>query len=234
MTLETRFEYKYVLCQHRALRVRGAIAPYFRKDRVSLKAPGGKYLVRSLYFDTHDYLSYFEKMAGETARRKLRLRSYWDTAEDAAFINVEQKFKVAKHTFKAVGRVDAAEIALFMATGIWQTKSDTLDEFSLWVKRETLRPKTLVFYRREGFDSRDGSGVRLTLDSDLAYADSDNLFLTHDKLRNDLSRKIVLEIKTRRDDISWLNRLVRDLDLGAEPNSKYTDSVEHTQRNLWL
>jgi SPX domain protein involved in polyphosphate accumulation len=234
LTPESRFEYKYVIDIRKALSVRRQIAPFFSKDSISRAAEGGKYLVRSLYFDTRGFSAYVEKMIGETYRNKLRVRSYWRDPKAALFVNVEQKGKIASRVFKSVTRVDPDEWHNFQKFGTWRSDDANLGDFERQIRRGGLVPTTLVEYRREAFKSKDESQVRLTFDTSLKYADSRCLFSDTATLRRDLSYKTILEIKTKTDDVPWLNRLVRSLDIGAEPNSKYTDSIEHTQKALWV
>jgi hypothetical protein len=230
---EPRFEYKYVLDHHQALDVRWRISTLFTKDSISRAQPRARYFVRSLYFDTDDYTAYAEKMIGETDRNKLRVRTYWRNPEDALFINVEQKRKKARHVYKFVTRINLDEWRYFQRYQKWQTDDANLEEFEFLVRSMRLKPKTLVEYYREAFVARDKSTARLTIDTNLTYADSRCLFEEPNHKKRDLSNKIILEIKTQSDDLPWLNRLIRQLDIGAEPNSKYTDSVEHTQKALW-
>ena len=77
-------------------------------------------------------------------------------------------------------------------------------------------------------------GIRISFNQDIRYARADNLFCPESQYRNDLGHSIVMEIKTQRSDIAWLNRLVRDQDLGPEPNSKYVNAINHTQAAIWF
>ena len=43
-----------------------------------------------------------------------------------------------------------------------------------------------------------------------------------------------MEIKCASDNIRWVSELVRLHGLQAEPNSKYVNAVEHTQKQVWF
>ena len=234
MSPEPRFEYKYILDHHRYYRIANAIVPYFTRDGISRRAPGRKYLVRSLYFDTYDYRAYQEKMTGVSQRAKWRLRCYAKTPKETEFVSVERKMRQGNIILKSSAQVSVTEYEQYMRSGSWNSNDPVLMDFEREVRARDLKPKAIVQYRREAFVSRDPGMARLTIDSDIEYMQGEVLFPSNPNFKKDLSRKLILEVKTHRDDISWINRIVREQDLGAVPNSKYCDSIEHTQKAIWF
>ena len=51
----------------------------------------GTYRVRSLYFDTPDYMAYHSKMAGDAVRHKIRARVYGEDPNVARGVRLEVK-----------------------------------------------------------------------------------------------------------------------------------------------
>jgi len=229
-----RFEYKYRLTLGAYWRIRAHLPVGFRLDQFSRAAPKGRYLVRSVYYDTWDFRDYFEKVTGVGERRKLRVRTYWDTLDEAAFVSVEEKKRIGDLIEKHTERIPVARYQRFYSEGQWGAGSTPLEQRFEAVKRlDDLRPSVLVAYRREVHEARDGSGIRISLDHDVRYARARYLFAPSSLLRSDLGRMVIMEIKTSDTTNPLLQTLVRAHDLKAEPNSKYANAIEQTQQPIW-
>lgn len=229
-----RFELKFLLDPFAYHRVRNSLAGYIRRDRYSSEAPGGRYLVRSLYFDTADYRAYREKITGETIRNKLRMRTYTADRGAVEFVNIEQKQRYGKLISKLVTRASIGQYDAFLRGRTWGGNEDTiLMDFERLVRLDNLKPKVVVEYFREAYSARDGSGVRVSFDHDIRFARTGDLFAADARYVSDLAGMVVFEIKTASDNIGWLCRLVRQQDLKAVPNSKYAGAIEQTQLDIW-
>ena len=118
------------------------------------RAVEGRYLIRSLYFDTPE---------GRALREKFRIRYY---NGDVSCIHLEKKSKIA-----GLGRKDMAVLQPWQAQAIvdgrlsWMAESGMPHVTELYGKMcaERLRPKTIVDYTREPFVYAPGN-VRVTLD----------------------------------------------------------------------
>ncbi|MBR2274477.1 MAG: polyphosphate polymerase domain-containing protein [Lachnospiraceae bacterium] len=127
---------------------------------------GGKYYIRSLYFDTPEDKALREKIDGVDRREKFRIRYYND---DLNFIRLEKKSKL-----NGLGTKDMAKLSKEHAQDIvdgrleWMLKDDQelIRELYAKMKNENLRPKTIVDYTREPF-IYDPGNVRVTLDYDI-------------------------------------------------------------------
>jgi hypothetical protein len=71
-----RYELKYVLNTDQYKQVVKGLANYVVPDAYGDSV--GRYLVTSLYYDTLDYKSYWDKIDGQRFRRKVRIRVYGD------------------------------------------------------------------------------------------------------------------------------------------------------------
>ena len=117
-------------------------------------AVDGRYLIRSLYFDTPEDRALREKLDGVSQREKFRIRYY---NGDASCIHLEKKSKIAGLGRKAQAIVDGRLS--------WMAESGMPLVTELYGKMcaERLRPKTIVDYTREPFVYAPGN-VRVTLD----------------------------------------------------------------------
>ena len=126
-------------------------------------AVDGKYLIRSLYFDTPTDKALMEKISGVSRRAKFRIRYY---NGDTSVIHLEKKCKVG-----GLGCKLSADLTREQAQSIvdgdigWMEKSDNelIKELYARMVSERLAPKTIVDYTREPFIYGPGN-VRVTLD----------------------------------------------------------------------
>ena len=230
-----RFEFKYQLDLPTYNRVRCALRHAARHDDCSRRGRNNRYFVRSLYFDTYDYLAYQEKVTGVTSRIKLRIRSYWNNRRDTAFVTLELKTKAANLVEKFSQRISLADYDRLMASGTLPGNcSPTAEEFRRLMLLKDLRPKVLVDYEREGLASFDGSGVRITFDHDLRFAAAEDLFPNGVFFHRARPQLVVMEIKVGGNRPNWLERVVRTYELNSVPNSKYAWGVEQSQHGMFV
>ena len=126
-------------------------------------AVDGKYLIRSLYFDTPTDKALFEKQNGVSRRNKFRIRYY---NGDKSVIHLEKKCKVGGLGLKVSANLseDQAQKIVDGDTS-WMMNSDDelVKELYTHMINEGLAPKVIVDYTREPFIYRPGN-VRVTLD----------------------------------------------------------------------
>lgn len=129
-------------------------------------AVGGKYFIRSLYFDTPTDTALREKLDGVSRREKFRIR-YYDL--DPSVIHLEKKSKLAGLGNKQSAPLTAEEAQRIVDGDIgWMLHADRPLVRELYAKMRTrqLRPTTIVDYTREPFVYGPGN-VRVTLDYDI-------------------------------------------------------------------
>ena len=123
----------------------------------------GKYLIRSLYFDSPEDKALREKIDGVNLREKFRIRYY---NGDSSFIHLEKKSKHNSLGTKYDARISADEAQKIVDgdTG-WMLSSGRplVQELYAKMKYQGLRPKTIVDYTREPFIYGPGN-VRVTFD----------------------------------------------------------------------
>lgn len=161
--LQYRHEWKHEISLGDRLAIRQRLSAIARPDS---HAQNGRYLIRSLYFDTPGDKALREKVDGVSRREKFRIRYY---NLDPSMIHLEKKCK-----YGGLGTKESAELtpeeAQALADGDfrWMLHSGRPLLRELYSKMQTqgLRPKTIVDYMREPYVYGPGN-VRVTLDYDI-------------------------------------------------------------------
>lgn len=129
-------------------------------------APEGRYLIRSLYFDTPSDKVLREKLEGLDRREKFRIRYY---NGDTSLLHLEKKSKRGGLGTKAQTELTPAQAQAVVDGELdWMPGSgDALvQELYSKMRGQLLRPRTIVDYTREAFLFPAGN-VRVTLDFDI-------------------------------------------------------------------
>ncbi len=158
--MEFRHEWKIEIAPSDAIAIRQRLRAVAKPDR---HAVGGKYQIRSLYFDNAADKALREKLDGVNMREKFRIRYY---NCDPSLIHLEKKSKLNGLCRKVSTELTAAEAqALVDGDSAWMMQSGRPLVQELYVKMHSqgLRPKTIVDYTREPFVYEPGN-VRVTLD----------------------------------------------------------------------
>ncbi|MEG0846124.1 MAG: polyphosphate polymerase domain-containing protein [Niameybacter sp.] len=183
---------------------------------------GGRYTVRSLYFDSLNDRDFVEKQQGLSVRKKIRLRIY---DPNSLYASLEMKQKQGEQQMKRFLRI-AREDAILMTQGIYTPllKYDhpfARECYSL-MNIEFYRPKTIVEYKRKAFVAKENR-IRITLDSDIRATEGCmDLFAEHLSLYPVLDQAhIVMEIKYNGFLLNYIKDLVKDVNRSSLSVSKY-------------
>lgn len=171
-----RHEWKHEISLSDRMALRHRLQAVARPDT---HARDGRYVIRSLYFDTPGDRALREKLDGVNRREKFRLRCY---NGDLSLIRLEKKSKQGGLSTKASSALSPWEVrALLEGRLDWMRVSGRPLVQELYTKMRTqlLRPRTLVDYTREPFVYPPGN-VRITLDYDLRTGLSCTRFLDLD------------------------------------------------------
>ena len=227
-----RFETKYRINTSQYLAIKNAIVPYLKPDPFTQRSPTKKYFVRSLYFDTWDFKLYSEKIDGVCDRMKFRIRTYGINSSLNPDIRVEIKVRKGNIIEKYGSLINYLDHQNFMKYRNWGPSDDpVLMEFLRYVHKWNLRPKTLVQYFREGYQSRAHEEIRLTFDHQIRSSSSKELFPENIIWHWQHLSEIVLEIKHKNKTPLWLNEIIQKFNLKVVSNSKYINSIEFSERN---
>lgn len=161
--MDFRHEWKHEISYSDLLTLRRRLRVVMEPDE---NAVDGRYMIRSLYFDTPADTALREKLDGVSRREKFRVRYY---NGDTSLIHLEKKSKVG-----GLGRKESAVLDREEAQAIVEGRLDWMRECDRPLVRELyrkmtvqgLRPKTIVDYTREPFVYAPGN-VRVTLDYDI-------------------------------------------------------------------
>lgn len=228
-----RIELKYRISYFQYLKIRNAVRPYVKMDRFTSMSPEKGYLVRSLYYDTYDYRAYDEKMSGDSERIKYRLRSYSNDLDSESSVKVELKVRKANIVEKFSTPVSVDQYMYFLRHRSWPLSEDpVLIEFERLMNLKDLHPKVLIEYEREGYESRNKDGVRVTFDHKVRTAQAKDLLPRHLFFRVHHPHFVVLEIKLKGNLPWWLSSLARDHGLKVIANSKFTQGIQAARFDL--
>lgn len=228
-----RFEYKYRLSFAQYVQVKAFITPYMRMDEYTKASPKKKYLVRSLYLDSDQFVNYIEKVNGDCDRVKLRIRTYTASLLDSSPLRAEFKARRGIAVEKHSTWITLADYQAFCSSRHWLGHDDpVLVEFERYVHMKNLHPKIIVEYQREGYRSRDGENLRITFDHQVHSAHATRLFPTHPFFHDHHPGKIVLEIKCNDVQPPWLRQLVKIYGLRPCTNSKYTQGISIARKDV--
>lgn len=161
--MDFRHEWKHEINYSDLLVIRQRLKAVAKLDE---NAKNGKYLIRSLYFDTPTDKVLREKLNGQMYREKFRIRLYNGNIND---ITLEKKSKLNGLCSKQKTPLTTAQ-AQSIAQGdfFWMHESTDplIQELYYKITTQGLRPKTIVDYVREPFVYAPGN-VRVTLDYDI-------------------------------------------------------------------
>lgn len=160
MILYFRHEWKHEINYCDMLILRQRLDAIMKRDS---HASGGRYLIRSLYFDNIYDKALKEKLDGVNFREKFRIRYY---NGDKSFITLEKKSKLNSLTSKVQAHLSEEEARKIVSGDIeWMKDSGRplVQELYSKMLSEGIRPMTIVDYTREPFVYAPGN-VRVTLD----------------------------------------------------------------------
>jgi hypothetical protein len=200
--------------------------------------PDGYYLVRSVYFDTPDYLLYHEKRAGAARRHKLRVRTYGEPQEtDCVRLEVKSRYNDFIHKITVdLPRDDYLEVEPSILRRIlppqWLLDDPEVSkEFFRLQKQYNMEPKTLVQYRRQAFERTDLCRVRANFDDQIVASRNLELLSPLRGARRLLQYgHAVFEIKADGVLPYWMHTLITKYDLQTQAVSKYCYAVQSEGR----
>jgi len=158
-----RHELKHEITYADVLSIRMRLTAVASPDK---NAKDGKYLIRSLYFDSNNDKALKEKIDGVNRREKFRIRLY---NNDTSLIKLEKKSKINGLGTKYSAPLTKEQAQKIVDNDIeWMKDSEHSLIKELYIKMcsQGLRPKTIVDYVREPFVFGPGN-VRVTIDSNI-------------------------------------------------------------------
>ncbi|MEK6676592.1 MAG: polyphosphate polymerase domain-containing protein [Planctomycetota bacterium] len=194
----------------------------------------GYYEVRSLYFDSPNWICLNEKLTGETRRFKLRIRAYIRGGRPVAPCKLEVKWRDGERVCKTGCVMNEKAFTSLRSGTEWTERLNThsklpspgLASFQYLRQRFSMRPVINVQYRREALIPKLERDCRITLDEDLCAWRARYLDDGTGHRQSLIPRSYsVLEIKCGTHVPFWLDRLVRKYRLRRQTLSKYAIAV---------
>ena len=164
MEIHYRHEWKHEISYVDLLSIRARLQAVAQPDAHAI---GGKYLIRSLYFDNLNDKALREKIDGVNMREKFRIRYY--NCDPSKIIHLEKKSKLNGLGTKYSAPLTMAEAQSIVDGNIdWMLASplSLIQELYCKMRYQGMAPKTIVDYTREPFIYAPGN-VRVTFDYDI-------------------------------------------------------------------
>lgn len=232
MLLFNRLEVKYWVDRTTRTALTRDLLAFMRPDAYAGQEDG--YLVRSLYYDTSDYMAYHEKLSGAAVRHKLRVRAYGENPSDSALVRFEVKSRYLSYIYKTtvdVPRADYDEVELALKRHALpparlMNDAKISKEFFRLQRQYNMLPKVIVQYRRQAFERREKSRVRVNFDDELcASSNLDLLGPLKGGRRLMQYNRAIFEIKVDDHLPFWLHQLIAKYSLQSQAISKYCYAV---------
>jgi hypothetical protein len=197
------------------------------------------YPILNLYYDNPDRDCYWEKVRGQSSRRKLRVRIYGSLnggLPPTSFIEV--KHKQDGRGVKRRVQMPYTE-ALRVGQGHWpegvhlrETDKRTIDEIHDLLNKRHFAPVMVMRYDRRAYAAKDpSSDLRVTYDTGIAYRmhnlnpiPDDRDFSPRDYMYPD--EVSVLEVKIAGSIPYWLSLLIAETGCRLQSHSKYCNAME--------
>lgn len=236
-----RLEYKFLVRNEDLDRLRKKILPFVELDQFVKEEAGNEYTVRSIYYDTSNFDYYHEKIDGIKVRKKIRIRSYDQKADNnLVFLEIKNKYDnfigknrapIQYHNLGNLLKSKSVETFTLTNNGYANSVSDG-EKFLHHILKADLKPTILIVYEREAFFSKFDSSLRITFDKNLRYYDKpnlNNLYMDTD-LEPGSPNHFVLEIKFNSGYPKWLQNIVQEFGLIRRSVSKYTICIDSSNR----
>jgi len=235
--LFNRLEVKYWIDRTTRTALTRDLLAFMRPDAHSDAA--GAYLVRSLYYDTPDFMAFQEKVAGVMTRHKLRVRAYGENPNETPIVRFEVKSRYLSYIHKItvdIQRGDYEEIEsslqrrLLPPVRVMENTSVSKEFFRL-LRQYNMSPKVLIQYRRQAFERVELGRVRANFDDELfATSHLDLLGPLRGGRRLQQYGRAIFEIKVDGVMPYWLHQLIAKYNLQSEAISKYCFAMRSEAR----
>lgn len=191
--------------------------------------------ITSLYFDTADFAMIQDSLAKKHGKEKVRLRTYAQqpTATSPAFLEIKQKIDGVGYKYRVATTAGGSVELVAGSDGQCAEDSRMAAQLAILAERYgRISPKMLIAYKRLSFKGADNPAIRVTLDTDLTYAEVNQLELASSATSPLLPQdQVVMEIKVADQIPTWLQAILTTYDLEKASFSKYGRAYQLHQEN---
>lgn len=162
-----RYEIKYILTREQMTAVQKDMAEHMTED------VHGHSTIRSLYFDTPDFLLARRSLEHPVYKEKLRLRGYGSVQDDTE-VFVELKKKYHSVVYKRRVGMSAIQAKAYLNQGISHMDTQITREIDYALELYSgIRPALLLSYERDAFYDKNNHEFRITFDRNILWRDCD-------------------------------------------------------------
>jgi hypothetical protein len=232
--MASRFELKYLIPEHTALKVREFVQQYLQLDDFGFGKPNLSYPVHSLYLDSDDYELHRRTVNGDKNRYKLRVRYYNENPNTPVFFEIKKRMKdIILKERGTVRRSGVAKILSGFLPEDGDMKGNNPEErqailrFIQLMADVNAKPKMHVAYDREAYVNNFNNEVRVTMDRNVR-----GMFRPSGELVTDMPEAVIcttdmviLELKFTGRFPAWYRDLVRHFNCMQTGAAKYLETV---------
>ncbi len=184
--------------------------------------------IRNIYFDTDNFLLIRRSIEKPVYKEKLRFRSYGRPEPDGeVFIELKKKYKKVVYKRRITMPLDKAMRWFTTDTDDFPHTQIGQEIDYLRVRYPDIRPAMLLTYEREAYYAKDGSDLRITIDSNI-LARIEDVDLTAELGGHSVLPKghILMEIKTMYGYPKWLTDVLDEQHLYKTSFTKYGNAYK--------
>ncbi len=211
---KSRYEHKYLISRREYSDMQIGLSKLMELDS---NCADGPYQVNSIYFDSNDFKSYYEKVDGSPIRNRFRIRYY----NDFELLKLENKGKYYEFTEKDSVLIDD-ELYKRMLSGMRiDTFEGLLGEFRKLQLLGNIQPQVLIVYDRLSFYDPI-LDIRITFDTNVRAGKMEG----NQHMVRCLENTTILEIKYKDYFPKHLKMALGQFNLRREEFSKYILAVD--------
>ncbi len=213
-----RYESKYIISNGIYNLFLKRIMPYLKLDEYGLTN------IKSLYYDTENYLLIRNSIEQPVYKEKLRIRTYGKIDDNSnCFIELKKKYEGIVYKRRIKTKYELINDFFTSNNKKNQIEKEIIYFYNFY---KPLKPKMLISCNRLAYID-DKSDLRITFDFDITYKIS-NLDLKNEsngiKILND--NLVLMEIKTAYSYPIWLTKILSDLKIYKTGFSKYGEAYK--------
>lgn len=172
-----RHELKYFVDLHEYEVLKSVLKRLLKQDANCRDS--GDYWVRSLYFDTMNNSSYYDKVNGLASRKKIRLRTYGTSDEPIKFEIKHKENEFIRKESIIITREEAKKVLKKDYSFLTDRDDPMPIRLFYLLKKDYYRPAVLVDYIREAYCYEYGN-IRITFDKKIQSSLSASSFFRDD------------------------------------------------------
>lgn len=233
-----RFEFKYYLLKEKAAKLLPALISHMRPDPYMSLTGNDFYNVKSVYFDSPDLGCFWDKESGVGQRKKMRVRFYKEhlMKDDFVFLEIKRKSDVlvTKDRIELLAR-DCLNGSLDKKLlEMWRKNNENIyvNELLWFKKKNNLRPKLYISYKRKAYVGKTDPKLRVTFDYDIQSAIVTDIGVNPRRCRPVYQNGAVLEIKYNNILPQWLHQIIQKHQLERLAYSKYCNGFRAVKPQL--